>query len=76
MHFAIDWADGSALSFGEIKAESVGRSARAFAKVAGQEYAEMCDKNGVAQLPDASDAEIESDIRVPILSGGLDVQTP
>ncbi|WP_417724351.1 alpha/beta fold hydrolase [Salipiger sp.] len=76
MHAAMVCSDDPVRSLDEIKTDGTGRYATLFAQAAARPYLDLCEVVGVSQLPDDLDAQVEADVPVLILSGGLDVQTP
>lgn len=76
MHAAMVCSDDAVRSIDEIRTEGAGRYAMLFARTAGAVYVDLCRLVDVPQLPDSFDVDVETDVPVLILSGGLDVQTP
>ncbi len=76
MHAAMVCSDDPVRSLEEIKTDGTGRYAQQFARSVGQLYVDLCAAVDVPQLPDALDADVDTDVPVLVLSGGLDVQTP
>lgn len=76
MHFAMVCSDDPARSTDELDLEGAGQYAKLFGESVAREYIEVCRIIDVPQLSDAYDVNVELDVPVLILSGGLDVKTP
>jgi pimeloyl-ACP methyl ester carboxylesterase len=76
MHFAMVCSDDPAKSTDELVLDGAGRYAILFGEAVTREYIEVCRIFDVPQLSDEYDINVELDVPVLILSGGLDVKTP
>lgn len=76
MHAAMVCSDDPAQEGEAVNTEGAGTYARLFAAKVERQYVDLCNVIAVPQLPESSDALVQSDVPTLILSGGLDVQTP
>lgn len=76
MHMAMVCSDDPVKSMDEVKLDGVGRYAARFGQAQGEEYVQLCALIDVAELPDATDGDVTTDVPALLLGGDLDVATP
>ena len=76
MHLAMVCSDDPVSSAEQVILDGVGAYAALHGQSTGEFYAELCPIINVAELPDATDVDVTTDVPTLLLTGDLDVATP
>lgn len=76
MHMAMVCSDDPVKAVDEVKLDGVGRYATLFGQAGAAEYVQLCSLIDVAELPDATDVDVTTNVPTLLLGGDLDVATP
>ena len=75
-HLAMVCSDDPVSSVDQVILDGVGAYAALHGQSTGEFYAEFCPLINVAELPDATDVDVTTDVPTLLLTGDLDVATP
>ena len=76
MHAVMVCSDDPVHSYDDVVTVGTGRYATLRGLSTAREYVPLCSAVNVAELPDSTDVDVDTDIPVLLLSGNLDVATP